>query len=349
MLYASRREHSKVIDHRTTRRDASYHRDNEWAPVREFVDFPWVPVVDGEFLLENAVTALKHGHFKTTELLAGSNLDESIYFIVYQLSDIFKPNVFFTKQDFVADRETWLNSIAGLLPRQMLKCSLALSAIIHEYEPARLPVQPQDWLGSLDKMLGDLQFTCNVNEMALAHSAHGGRTYYYYFTHRSTQQTWPSWMGVLHGYEINFIFGEPYNTRRFKYTKEEQELSSRFMRYWANFARTGNPNKNEDGTYTPDVWPEYESSRMEYMNLTIESDYSNGAHRIGTGPRRKQCAFWKNYLPNLMAAVSDVGDAYVSWRQQMEKWQNEYIVDWQFHFEQYKKYQSYRRQDLDQC
>lgn len=45
-------------------------------------------------------------------------------------------------------------------------------------------------------------------------------------------------MGVLHGYEINFIFGEPFNGR-FEYTNEEKELSSRFMRYWANFARTG--------------------------------------------------------------------------------------------------------------
>jgi acetylcholinesterase len=68
--------------------------------------------------------------------------------------------------------------------------------------------------------------------MALAHSAHGGDTYYYYFTHRATQQTWPAWMGVLHAYEIMFIFGEPYNTERFNYTKEEQELSARFMRYW---------------------------------------------------------------------------------------------------------------------
>jgi acetylcholinesterase len=61
-------------------------------------------------------------------------------------------------------------------------------------------------------------------------------------------------MGVLHGYEINFIFGEPYNRIQFKYAKEEQELSSRFMRFWANFARTGNPNQIPDGTYTADTW-----------------------------------------------------------------------------------------------
>jgi hypothetical protein len=61
----------------------------------------------------------------------------------------------------------------------MLKSSLALQAIIHEYEPDQtLSPHPQQWIDSLDKMLGDLQFTCNVNEFSLAHSLHGGETYY---------------------------------------------------------------------------------------------------------------------------------------------------------------------------
>ena len=62
------------------------YSDAEWAPVMEFADFPWVPVIDGEFMVESATTSLKQGHFKKTQLLAGSNLDESIYFIVYQLA-----------------------------------------------------------------------------------------------------------------------------------------------------------------------------------------------------------------------------------------------------------------------
>ncbi len=38
-------------------------------------------------------------------------------------------------------------------------------------------------------------------------------------------------------------------------------------------------------------------------------------------------------------------DASVRWKQQLDRWQNEYIVDWQLHFEQYKRYQVYRRAD----
>uniref|UniRef100_A0A1I8EGU6 Uncharacterized protein n=1 Tax=Wuchereria bancrofti TaxID=6293 RepID=A0A1I8EGU6_WUCBA len=86
---------------------------------------------------------------------------------------------------------------------------------------------------------------------------------------------------------------------------------------------------------------------MEYMNLTVESDYYAGASRIGTGPRRKQCSFWKKILPNLMAAVADTGDQVMRWKQEMNRWENEYIVDWQLHFEQYKKYQAYRYADSE--
>lgn len=120
------------------------------------------------------------------------------------------------------------------------------------------------------------------------------------------------------------------------------------MRYWANFAKTGDPNKNEDGSFTQDVWPKYNSVSMEYMNMTVESSYPS-MKRIGHGPRRKECAFWKAYLPNLMAAVADVGDPYLVWKQQMDKWQNEYITDWQYHFEQYKRYQTYRQSDSETC
>ncbi len=53
-----------------------------------------------------------------------------------------------------------------------------------------------------------------------------------------------------------------------------------------------------------EMWPQYTSQTMEYINLTIESDYTQrGAGRLGHGPRRKQCAFWKSLLPNLMSAV----------------------------------------------
>ena len=66
----------------------------------------------------------------------------------------------------------------------------------------------------------------------------GNYVYMYYFTHRSSQHYWPSWTGVMHADEVNFVFGEPLDTTR-GYGREEIELSRLMMHYWVNFAKTG--------------------------------------------------------------------------------------------------------------
>ena len=62
--------------------------------------------------------------------------------------------------------------------------------------------------------------------------------------------------------------------------------------------------------------------------------------------RMERRLLWSMYT----VLSADYSDVYVRWKQQFDRWQNEYIVDWQFHFEQYKRYQSFRRSDSDgQC
>lgn len=69
-----------------------------------------------------------------------------------------------------------------------------------------------------------------------------GGVYVYLFDHRASNIVWPEWMGVIHGYEIEFVFGLPLE-KRLNYTQEEEKLSRRMMKYWANFARTGWDNR----------------------------------------------------------------------------------------------------------
>ena len=49
---------------------------------------------------------------------------------------------------------------------------------------------------------------------------------------------WPEWMGVLHGDEIFFVFGRPL-VRHLGFKQEEDRLSRKMMKFWANFAKTG--------------------------------------------------------------------------------------------------------------
>ena len=67
--------------------------------------------------------------------------------------------------------------------------------------------------------------------------------YFYEFQHRTASLPWPDWMGTPHGYEIEYVFGMPFDDyfkkRFYPFTARERLLSSIMMTYWANFARTG--------------------------------------------------------------------------------------------------------------
>ena len=60
----------------------------------------------------------------------------------------------------------------------------------------------------------------------------------YKFNQRASNQAWADWMGVMHGDEITFVFGQPLNTSN-GFTNRERLLSTKIMRLWANFAKTG--------------------------------------------------------------------------------------------------------------
>ena len=54
-----------------------------------------------------------------------------------------------------------------------------------------------------------------------------------------------------------------------------------------------NPSKSPDGTWTQEYWPVHTPYGREYLTLAMNSTW------VGRGPRLRQCAFWKKYLPTL--------------------------------------------------
>ena len=202
---------------------------NEVAP-NGILQFSFVPIIDGAFLDESPKRSLNTRNFKKTNILMGSNTEEGFYFIFYYLQDIFPK-----RDDVYVDREDFIHSVKELNP---FVGNLARQAIIFEYTDWSNPEDPIKNRDAIDKIVGDYHFTCNVNEFAHRYAEMGNNVYMYYFTHRSSVHLWPSWTGVLHADEINFVFGEPLNPAK-GYLPQEVELGKKMMRYWANFARTG--------------------------------------------------------------------------------------------------------------
>ncbi len=91
-------------------------------------------------------------------------------------------------------------------------------------------------------MIGDYYFTCDSLWLAdeLTKNGTNNKVFIYYFEQISSTNPFPSWMGVLHGYEIEFVFGVPLvNGTHGGYSHEEVRLSRKVIEYWTSFANEG--------------------------------------------------------------------------------------------------------------
>ena len=162
-------------------------------------------------------------------------------------------------------------------------------------------------------VVGDFFFVCPSNYFAMQYAEHGNQVYYYYFNHvsiksyispltstpqRTSSNPWGDWMGVLHGDEIDYVFGNPLNKSR-RYTEDEAELSRRIMQHYGNFARHGTPVYN-----VSESWPTYNRNEPQYYI------WNGNIRGTGEGPRATQCAFWNEFVP-MLRKENRTGEAVV--------------------------------------
>jgi carboxylesterase type B len=90
-----------------------------------------------------------------------------------------------------------------------------------------------------NKILGDFMFSCPSVKLANKFSeVNPDKTFFYKFNKRQMKNPWPKWTGVMHGYEIPYIFGLPWLDSE-GYDETDRYISNKIMSYWANFAKYG--------------------------------------------------------------------------------------------------------------
>ncbi|VDD84601.1 unnamed protein product [Mesocestoides corti] len=155
-----------------------------------------------------------------------------------------------------------------------------------------------DFLNRLDNLSGEMDFVCGTQLFAkLLAAIAGAKVQYYNFMHKTVGSQFPAWVGAMHGYEIEYVFGMPFSSEFqknfYRFTAEEKELSAKMMRYWANFARSGNAALNSDGTEFGPSWPEFDGTTQKYMEIDLNQQTMK--HRL----RDKGCTFWNDVFPSL--------------------------------------------------
>jgi len=117
---------------------------------------------------------------------------------------------------------------------------------------------------------GNMRFGWNMLAWADLHARHtSGNTFLYHFEH-----TPPGEMGARHGVEMAYVFGHSNPA----WTDADHRVANLMASYWANFAKTGNPN----GEGFP-AWPTFTPASEQALLIGDET-------RAGALPNRSDLA-----------------------------------------------------------
>lgn len=202
--------------------------------------YPFLPVVDNLFLEEEPIILLNRGKFKKCPVLLGANKDEGNWFFVYffpEYRNLTAPPVisYDTFREFMADLFTFYPQFPAS------SSSVIQEAIMYRYTNWNNAHNQKSNIENIDDAAGDYHFLCPVVDWANAYAIKNQDVYMYHYTHRSSNHLWPDWMGVMHGDEISFVFGEAIDPLN-NYTYNEKVLARKMLKYWSNFVRFQNPN-----------------------------------------------------------------------------------------------------------
>nr|XP_012323693.1 cocaine esterase isoform X1 [Aotus nancymaae] len=244
-------------------------------------------VVDGVFLPRHPQELLASADFQPVPSIIGVNNDE-FSCLLPRIMSIYDPQ----KE---MDREALQAVLQKMLTLMMLPPTF-LDLLMEEYigdsgDPQTLQAQFQE-------MMGDYMFV--IPALQVAHFQRSqGPVYFYEFQHQ------PSWVKNIrpphvkadHADELPFVFGNLFWGNYVKFTEEEEQLSRKMMKYWANFARNGNPN----GEGLPH-WPLFDQEER-YLQLNLQP-------AVGQALKAHRLQFWKKALPGMIQELEEAGEGH---------------------------------------
>ncbi|KHN70682.1 Acetylcholinesterase 1 [Toxocara canis] len=253
--------------------------------------FPFVPVEEDDYFFQgNVFTKLRKRDFKKdVSILIGSMKDEGTYWLPYYLLSPkmgFQFNHTISADDpmnrALINRGQYTRSLESFIP-YFGDSQLVKHALLHAYEQVSESSDPHERLrDGVARFVGDFFFTCSLVEFSdvLADNIYGS-VYMYYFTKRSSANPWPKWMGVMHGYEIEYVFGQPLRQTHLYAAAQlasEQRFSEVIMKYWTDFAVTGVPMP---------IWPKY--NKVTRKSFVLDDEITGTSHRIDIDVHGKYC------------------------------------------------------------
>uniref|UniRef100_A0A673VEL8 Carboxylic ester hydrolase n=1 Tax=Suricata suricatta TaxID=37032 RepID=A0A673VEL8_SURSU len=244
-------------------------------------------MVDGIFLPRHPQELLASADFQPVPSIIGVNNDEYGWLIPSAI------NIFDTQKEM--DRET-VKAVLQKISSMLVLSPESVDLLMEEYigdsaDPHTLQVQ-------FHEMMGDYMFVIPALQVANFQRVHAP-VYFYEFQHRPSffKDIKPPHVRADHGDEIVFVFGTAFQRGYVEVTEEEELFSRKMMKYWANFARNGNPN----GKGLPH-WPMFDQEE-QYLQLNLQPV-------VGRALKAHRLQFWTKTLPQKIQELMEAEEKH---------------------------------------
>ncbi|XP_058023699.1 acetylcholinesterase-like [Ahaetulla prasina] len=156
-------------------------------------DFPFRPIIDGDFLLGDPGKLMEERQIQVKPLLIGETSDEAATYVHTTF-----PNI----TDNLINQEQLLKGIQQLVPNatEDFIRTIALKYSEGNHGPAK-------YRSAMSHFYTDRIYSCPMREAAANIRKAGSPVYAYLFTHRPSWSVWPEWIGASHGADVPFVFG----------------------------------------------------------------------------------------------------------------------------------------------
>ncbi|XP_038076640.1 cholinesterase 1-like [Patiria miniata] len=258
-------------------------------------------VIDDRFLLDDPASLLKKGALNEANIMIGHTKDEGMLMMsaVFQGSLDEAPHVGKGLYEQLLPM-----TIVGLGSMDPILLQAVKLVYVND-SGSELP--DTQYLYSLSDAVGDSGFTCPTDQFARAAVEAGRTVYRFHFTHQPSDSSFfaRKWTGACHADDLIYVFGLPFLPPRQETASEEERLfSAAVIKYWSNFAKTGNPNLGPDEDTTgrnlqsDEEWPRFTLPELAHRELSLRMRNS-GALRV------RECQFWSEFAPELVRVAGE--------------------------------------------
>ncbi|XP_077984143.1 acetylcholinesterase-like isoform X2 [Glandiceps talaboti] len=258
----------------------------------------FLPYVDGHVIKELPSKTISEKTFHNVDTIMGTNADEGMLYVV----ELFRDQI--NNSEVVVDKATFDILLPLVVRKPPANYPLVIDSakmLYTNWEEADSP--EANYAESFSQIIGDQLFVCPTDASARAHHEASLDVYLYHFDHHPSTSLYPAvWTKAGHGDELPFVFGSHLTSQirpgddqfdNWSMTDDEVDMSSQIMTYFTNFAKTGNPNNDGNGTATDIEWPKFTVPELQYKELSPSMPTKRAL-------KAQECAFWNQHVPIIM-------------------------------------------------